>query len=210
VLAEVVSTRRRRSIAALLAASILSLQGCAALFNTNAMGLRDDKGVITSPADLINVGPDFVFHSTVVETRAWGGITFAGESKEPRITTTERGRPWWARVDRQEFLEKGWRARSLQVHEGPLPAELRDLGDPPAGECYSLRFWSLRTLMDMMTCRGKVLGNAPPRVTLREYRAWWAYPAMVVAYPLASAFDTATFPLQFIAYVYWNDENSRW
>lgn len=206
---------RRPFIVVCVTASTLAVQGCIATQNTAAIGLREEKGVVTSPADMSVVGPNVIFHSDVVQTRALGGTTFSGETKEYRIVHVEHGRNWWASVDFEAFKQRDWDARSLQLHQGVVPSALLDgstsesRGPADRSACYSLSVKKY-DFMELITCDGKLISGAQASVTFRYYRTWWAYPSMIVAYPLAVAFDAVSFPLQLYAYIQWNGERSRW
>jgi hypothetical protein len=196
-------------------AATLGLQGCFATWNTSTIGLRQETGVVTSAEDMSVAGPTLIFHGTARKTFTWGGVTFSGESTGYRVVGVARERPWWARVDREDFQRNLWSAKSLQAYQDAVPAEVlegavRHGAVPPAGQCYSVRVRDYGA-MQLITCDGKgISATTNNDVTLRTYRAWWAYPSMIVAYPLAIPFDVVTFPVQLYAYVYWNKERTRW
>jgi len=212
----------RGLIVVCIAVSVFGLQGCFATDNVARIGRRWERGVVTSADDMSLVGPKVIFHSSVVETCAIGGITFSGESRPYRVVRIERDRPWWAGADREDFKRNTWRARSLQVHLEALPSTALEgagresqrhedpSGAPGEDTCYSVTITNIGT-MYLTTCDGKLIGRgAENSVELRSYRAWWGYPARIVAFPLAIGFDTLTFPLQLYAYLSWNNQRHLW
>jgi len=187
------------------------------------IGLREERGVITSGDDMRIVGSNVIFHSSVVKILALGRITFAGDSEPYRIVSIERDRAWWASADREDFRHNMWDAGSLRVHQEALPSTTLDgaglesqhhegaSGAPGEDTCYSVSITNYGA-MYLTTCYdGKLIGpGADNSVRLRTYRAWWGYPAMIVAFPPAIAFDTVTFPLQLYACLHWSRQIHVW
>lgn len=198
----------RRTIAVAL---LMQLCGCfCATDQVLLIGKRVEKGTIHSADQVMKVDDQLIMTGTV-ETYSGGHSDCANvHVTEGRLIERHPDRHWWVVVPQEDFFQRMWWAPSLVASETPPPADVLARARPASEACIIAV--PRKHLLEFESCGASpkplsMTSNAD--FVLRQYRAWWSYPAVAVGIPVALVVDILTFPIQ--AYlIHRSGALSRW